>query len=198
MGGNTCARGSTSWNFFVKTPFAAIVSVLLFFPAIGVVQAAPAAAPAAVEATRQMLDAMHVRALMAQSMKQAEELMPAQMRETVSRMLQADATMNNEQKTRALQKFDAELPELVAKMHVLFSDPTLVDDMLAEIEPLYANSFTVDELHQLTAFYRSPLGRKMMANMPKLMAQSTEISNRVMMPRIQKLMSQTMQDVVGQ
>ena len=182
----------------MKTPFAAIVSVLLFFPAIGVVQAAPAAAPVAVEATRQMLDAMQVRALMAQSMKQAEELMPAQMRETVSRMLQADATMNNEQKTRALQKFDAELPELVAKMHVLFSDPTLVDDMLAEIEPLYANSFTVDELHQLTAFYRSPLGRKMMANMPKLMAQSTEISNRVMMPRIQKLMSQTMQDVVGQ
>jgi hypothetical protein len=48
----------------------------------------------------------------------------------------------------------------------------------------------VDELRQMTALYRSPLGQKMLATMPQLMAECAEISNRVMMPRVQKTLVQ--------
>jgi hypothetical protein len=82
-------------------------------------------------------------------------------------------------------------------MHALFSDPTLVDDMIAEMVPLYAETYTLDEIRQLTAFYASPLGQKMQANMPALMSRSMEISQRVMMPRIQKAMAQSHQAAAG-
>jgi hypothetical protein len=112
-------------------------------------------------------------------------------------MIQTDPSMSAEQKKQGLEHFEKMMPAMVAQAHAVFSDPALVDQMVAEAVPLYANTYTVDEIRQLSAFYQSPLGRKMLANMPKLMAQSMEISNRVMMPRIQKLMTQTMQDVVG-
>jgi hypothetical protein len=69
--------------------------------------------------------------------------------------------------------------------------------MLAEMVPLYADTYTLDEIRQLSAFYASPLGQKMLANMPKLMSRSMEISNRVMMPRMQKMMAQSAQSIVG-
>jgi hypothetical protein len=81
----------------------------------------------------------------------------------------------------------------VTQSHAVFSDPTLVDDMLAEMVPLYAETYTLDEIRQLTAFYASPLGQKMQANMPALMNRSMEISQRVMMPRVQKAMAASRQ-----
>jgi hypothetical protein len=128
---------------------------------------------------------------MAVSMRQMAQSMPAQMRASVTATINGNPNMTPEQKKEALDRFEKELPALNARTQALFSDPTLVDDMIAEIIPLYAETYTVAELRQLTAFYTSPLGQKMLANTPKLMARSMELGNRVMMPRLQKLMSQS-------
>lgn len=174
----------------------ACATAFLSFPAF--VQAAPASDPATVAATRQMLSAMKVRDLTMQSLRQAEQAMPQQMRAMVTQMIQGDATTTPAQKQQALDKFEKTLPRVSAAVHELLSDPKLVDQMVDEMVPLYADTYTVDEIRQLSAFYQSPLGQKMLANMPKLMAQSMEISNRVMMPRMQKLMTQIMSTVNGQ
>lgn len=42
-------------------------------------------------------------------------------------------------------------------------------------------------MRRLTAFYRSPLGQKMLAAVPKLMAGGVEICNRYTLPRMEKL-----------
>lgn len=182
----------------MKKHAAAIACTLALMSSPLFAQAAPAADPAAVEATKQMLNAMKVRDLTIQSLRQAEQVMPQQMRASVTQMIQGDTTTTPEQKKEALDKFEKTLPSMTAAMHALFSDTKLVDEMVAEMVPLYANTYTVDEIRQLSAFYQSPLGQKMLANMPKLMAQSMEISNRIMMPRMQKLMAQFMRDMAGQ
>lgn len=41
-----------------------------------------------------------------------------------------------------------------------------VADMLKEAPPIYARHFSVDELHDLIAFYRSPTGLKAMHELP--------------------------------
>lgn len=174
----------------------ASAAAFLSFPAF--VQAAPASDPATVAATKQMLSAMKVRDLTMQSLRQAEQAMPQQMRAMVTQTIQSDARLTPAQKQEALQKFEKALPRMNAAVHELLSDTTLVDQMVDEMVPLYADTYTVDEIRQLSAFYQSPLGQKMMANMPKLMARSMEISNRVMMPRMQKLMSQIMSSVADQ
>jgi hypothetical protein len=112
-------------------------------------------------------------------------------------MIDNDATMNADKKAEAHKKLQEALPKLTAQTHSMLTDPSLVDDMLAEMVPLYADTYTLDEIRQLSAFYASPLGQKMLANMPKLMTRSMEISNRVMMPRMQKMMAQSAQSIVG-
>jgi hypothetical protein len=42
-------------------------------------------------------------------------------------------------------------------------------------------------MHQVSAFYKSPVGAKMLASMPQLMQESMLASQKVIMPRIAKM-----------
>jgi hypothetical protein len=77
----------------------------------------------------------------------------------------------------------------------MISDPALLDEIIAEMVPLYANTYSVAEIRQLAAFYQSPVGQKMLASMPKLMSEGLVISNRIIGPRVGKIVAQTMQAI---
>jgi hypothetical protein len=158
---------------------------------------ATSADPAVVEATRQMMASMKMRDVMLASMQQMARQVPAQLKAGLSTTIANNPRMSEQQKAEAQKKLDEALPAITAQMQALLSDPSLVDDMMAEIVPLYAETYTLDEIHQLSAFYASPVGQKMLAKMPTLMTRSMEIGNRVMMPRIQKMMQQTAQTLAG-
>lgn len=153
-------------------------------------QTQPALDPAAVAATRDLLAATNMRATLVATMQQMEQSMPAQIRASAAQAITARPGMSPEQKKQALAKLDADLPALMSRMHGVLSDASLYDEMVNEMIPLYASVYTVDELRQLTAFYQSPLGRKMLASAPALAAKGMEIGQRVMLPRVQKLMSE--------
>jgi hypothetical protein len=53
------------------------------------------------------------------------------------------------------------------------------ENLEGAVTKLYANSFTDDELRQLGAFYRSPLGQKALVKMPEIMRQAAEIGARL-------------------
>ena len=183
----------------MKKSLAAIASAIVVTcsPAAFAATPVPSADPAVVAATKQMLASMKIRDVMTASLKQADQQMPAQMAASLNAAIDGDTTLSADKKAAAHKKLQEALPSLTAQTHALFTDPTLVDDMLAEMVPLYAETYTLDEIHQLSAFYASPLGQKMLANMPTLMSRSMEISQRVMMPRIQKMMAQSAQSIVG-
>jgi hypothetical protein len=157
--------------------------------------AQPALDPATVAAAREMMSAMKIRELMLAGMQQMEQGMPAQLRQTIAAAINVDPSLSAEQKKRALARVERSMPKLMAVIHTSISDPTLLDEMLAELLPVYARHYTTAEIQQLATFYQSPLGQKMLANMPAVMAESMEISNRLMAPRIQKLMTDTMQSL---
>jgi hypothetical protein len=158
-------------------------------------QTVPALDPAVVTAVKEMMAAMKVRDVMAAGMQQMQQTMPQAMRNSTAQMVNGNPTMSAERKQQALAQFEKDWPKVQAEMQALFSDASLLDDMLAEMVPLYASNYSVDEIHQLSAFYQSPVGQKMLATTPKLMGQMMEISNRVIVPRIQKLMAQTAKSV---
>jgi hypothetical protein len=183
----------------MKKQLAAVVSAFAFSCASAFAQAAtiPSADPAVVAATKQMMASMKIRDVMLASMRQAEQQMPAQMKASMAAMIANDANMNAQQKAEAQKKIDEVVPKMAVKLQAVLSDPALIDEMLAEMVPLYAETYTLDEIRQLSAFYASPLGQKMLASMPQLMSRSMEISQRIMMPRIQKLMASSAQDLTG-
>jgi hypothetical protein len=53
------------------------------------------------------------------------------------------------------------------------------NEMLEDAATLYASSFTVDEIHQIDAFYRLPVGQKFLDRSPSLAQQATQIGENV-------------------
>ena len=182
--------------FLAFTAAAAFAGLPAF--ALAAAPAAPAAAgvdPQATVAVKAMLDAMEVRKAMAATFVEMQKAMPGIIRQQAVGLVQADPSFSPEQKKDAVAKIEKMVPGVAQAVGKIFSDPALMDEMVAEIVPLYARHFTTAEIKQLTAFYATPLGRKMMATMPKLSAESMVISQRIVTPRLGKLMQDVMQDV---
>jgi hypothetical protein len=176
----------------VKTYLAAFACAVAFTCLPAGVRAAPAAAavkldPALLQDTRRLMDAMQLRELTMLSMQQTEELIPAQLDAMVRNIVQNDPSFSPAQKQNAMQHIGELTQTFAGQVRGLFADPALVDEMVAEMVPLYAQAYTREEMRQLTTFYRSPLGQKMLAAMPKLMAGGAEVSNRLTLPRMEKL-----------
>jgi uncharacterized protein len=53
------------------------------------------------------------------------------------------------------------------------------NEMLDDAAVAYANSFTVEEIHQIDAFYRLPVGRKLLERAPGLTRQAAQIGEDV-------------------
>lgn len=51
----------------------------------------------------------------------------------------------------------------------------LLDEMLTDMEPMLAETFTEQELQAMVDFYESPIGRSMMAKMPAFAERSTSL-----------------------
>ena len=58
---------------------------------------------------------------------------------------------------------------------------------MKEAPPIYAKHFTVEELHQLAAFYRTPTGAKALHEIPQVMGEMTAL----LVPRLQDVQRQT-------
>lgn len=152
----------------------------------------------AVAATKAMFDAMEMRKNMTAMYAEMQKSMPMMMRQQAVAMIEADPKLDAEQKKAAIAKAEQMLPGVAQAMGKIFNDPTLIDEMLDQMVPLYTNNYSVDEIKQLTVFYKSPVGRKMMALSPRLAAEGMAIGQRIMNPRLGKLMQDTMQELQKQ
>ena len=158
--------------------------------------AAPAAAPvdpAALKASQELFEAMNYRVMMGNMMTQMSQSMGQSMRSAAQAAVNNNPQLTAEQRTAALAKMETQLPAAISAMQSVISDPGLIDEILAETVPLYARTFTADEIKQITAFYRTPVGAKMLASMPQLMSQGMQMGQQVVMRRIGPLMQKMQQ-----
>ncbi|WP_338771582.1 DUF2059 domain-containing protein [Massilia sp. METH4] len=144
----------------------------------------------ATAAARELLDAMNYRATTTAAMKQMTANMPAMMRGGAEQSIRNNAQLSDKEKAEKLAQVDKMVPQAVAAITKVLEDPKLTDEMMAEVVPLYARHFTADEMKQLAAFYRTPVGRKSLQAMPKLMGEAMQVGQRVIAPRINKVMQE--------
>ena len=155
--------------------------------------AAVAADPAATAAAHELFESMNYRTMMVGAMQQMAQGMGAAMRGGAEAAIKNNSRLSADEKQKALAKMEAELPGAVKAMQDVISDPTLVDDILAETVPLYARTFSAAELKQITAFYRTPVGAKMLASMPKLMGEGMQIGQQIVQRRIGPMLQKMQQ-----
>jgi uncharacterized protein len=72
-----------------------------------------------------------------------------------------------------MKEYDAMVPSFIeaANPHIKEARDNLLE--------FYSDQFTLDELHQLTAFYKSPAGQKMLSTQYNLFLEETGIANRI-------------------
>ena len=90
-----------------------------------------------------------------------------------------------EQKARAEKIDEATIGALRAEFERI--QLAFVGDAMKEAPPIYARHFTIDELHDLTAFYRTPTGAKALHEIPQVMGEMTAL----LVPRLQDVQRQT-------
>ena len=162
--------------------------------AVAVPAAAPALDPATIAAANDLLTAMKYREVMLASFIKLEQDMPAMMTQGVSVALEKDTKHTPEQKQKIQAKAAAEIPAVAKTFGATFRDPKLMDELMAEIVPLYARSFSAEELRQMAAFYRTPAGTKMLFLTPRLGRESLEISQKIVLPKIGAAIGKLMQE----
>jgi len=176
-----------------------IVAALTGASSFALAQSAPVASATSAQsaAVKELLDAMDFRTMMIASFTEMEKALPQMMRDQMAAVMDADPTVGAEEKKAALAKVEQVLPGASQAISSLFKDPALIDEMMAEIAPLYFKNYTVAELHELTAFYRTPLGRKVVALSPRLSTESMAAGQRIVAPRLNGVMQEVMQSAQG-
>jgi hypothetical protein len=144
--------------------------------------------PAALAAARALFESMNYRQSMQQMMERMSQSAMQSMRPMMEAAAGQDKRLSEAQRKMMLDKIDSKLPQLTQLMTEFMGDPALINQMLEAAIPIYARNFTVDELHQLAAFYATPVGKKMMAMMPKLAGESMQTSQQLMAGRMQLMM----------
>jgi uncharacterized protein len=165
--------------------------------AVALMGAAPAFAQAdaaSTAAARELFDSMNYRSVMIDVMKQMTQGLGQSIRAGSEAAIKNDTKLTSDQQREALLKMEAELPAVTSKLQAIMNDPALVDEILAETVPLYARTFNAAELKQMAAFYRTPVGAKMLATMPKLMGEGMQLGQQVVLRRIGPIMQKLQQE----
>lgn len=135
----------------------------------------------------------------------AEELTPARRQEVV-RLIEAmggkDMIMQFvHQNMNTIKKFRPDItpektPLVEREISALVSERIAAPGGLAEqLLPVFAKRFTPQELRELTAFYESPTGRKVVSVMPGAMKEARDVAQRMAIGMIPEL-NQRVTDVL--
>ena len=115
---------------------------------------APAQSPDAVAAAKQLMTTL-------KSADQFKAILPALMRALKPAVVQNRPEVERD--------YDALVPILTETMN------GRVNDLLEKVAAVYAQNFSADELKQLDAFYRGPLGQKFVQKLPAVTQESLAI-----------------------
>jgi hypothetical protein len=88
----------------------------------------------------------------------------------------------------ATTKQKAEYEKIVAdEFSTMFADYP-IEDALRDVVPIYQSHFTESDLQKITAFYSSPVGQKVLKEMPGMMTEAARVSYSRIQPKIQTMM----------
>jgi hypothetical protein len=180
----------------MKKLAAAVLTALAFASPLAMANA-PAAAPSAVDqrtvaAVKDMLESMKYRDTMKALMTELTAQLPQMLQQSVEQELDRQ-NLSDAQRKEVMALIQQKMPELVETVRQSLEDPKLIEEILDRMPALYARYFTTAEIVELARFYKTPLGAKTMQVLPQLTAESMQIGQQVVAPRVQALQQRVMQ-----
>jgi hypothetical protein len=156
----------------------AVILLCIGSATVCMAQQSPADQPATKADIDRYYQAMHVREMMKNMMDGVSKQMRQMMHDQ-------------------LQKVPNLPPDAEEKMNKMYDDMLKnmpLDDILDAMEPVYQKHFTKGDIDSLIAFYSTPVGQKMLVELPTITQEAMQASSGIM----RKYMDQTMQQVQDQ
>ncbi|HEY9104112.1 DUF2059 domain-containing protein [Chitinimonas sp.] len=145
------------------------------------------------QAIQELIEVMNLKALGPQMLAQISAQSGALMKQGAVAAIEQDKRLNPAQRQAALSKVEQELPEL----EKAFNDSLAKFDMGGLMQEVmygtYSKYFETAEIQDITAFYRSSTGQKMLAKMPQIMQESMQISMARMGPVVNDMVQKTLE-----
>lgn len=149
------------------------------------------AAPPSEAAVRELMEVTNARAGMAASMQNMSKALPQVLRMRADAVVRNNPKLNDDQRKAELANVERRMPAITAALQQELNDPKLVDDLMKEVMPLYARHFSADDVKALTAFYRSPAGKKSLEVMPQLIGESGQAAQKLVQERAKRIIEKT-------
>lgn len=162
---------------------AVLLTATLAAPA-GFAQTTAAVDPAFAAAVRSLLETTNFEKTHRETMASLSLQLPEIIISSSSQAIRADGSMSAEERAEALAQVQQLAPEISAAVLSLLSEPKLMDELKAEMPALYARHFTLAEIREIERFYKTPAGAKVMQVTPQLTAESMQLVQRLVMPRM--------------
>jgi uncharacterized protein len=149
------------------------------------------AAPASEASIRELMETTGARANMAMSLQNLAKALPQILRARAEAMVRNNPKFNDEQRKAEMANVERRMPIITTALQKDLNDPKLVDELYNQVVPLYARHFTQEDVKALTAFYKSPTGKKSLEVMPVLMGESAQAAQKLVQERAKRIVEQT-------
>jgi hypothetical protein len=114
------------------------------------------------------------------------------MYETVIRQLEINQTLTPEQKQRVLQNIGPSFDASIKESQGLVTEPKVIDETMEKAIAIYASHFTVQELKDVNAFYKTPTGQKSINAMQQSNLETFQAATQVFSPKVAAVMEKMM------
>ena len=148
-------------------------------------------------AVKELLDAMNFKQMLAQM----SGPMMQQMGQMFDQMIEASPSsrkLSPEQKDAARKAAQESSAKSAKAMTELYNDPVVIQGFEDVMARAYAKNFTTAEIKATTAFYVSPVGKKALTIMPKMMQETMPEIMAVIAPKMSAIMETATKDVASQ
>ncbi len=162
--------------------------------------AAPAApvtvTPEARAAIKELIETMKMRENMAKAFQLMGQNLPLQMAQAMNAQIENNASLSQEQKQKVRAGMNQPFENAVKEAQAIINDPKNVDESIERMYPIYAKYYTADEVRQITAFYKTPVGAKTLSVTPQLINESMQAGFSIFQPRVNAVMEKTIKKEV--
>ncbi len=152
--------------------------------------------PEARAAIKDLIETMKMRENMAKAFQLMGQNLPPQMAQAMNASIENNASLTPEQKQKVRANMNQPFEIAVKEAAAIVNDPKVVDESVERLYPIYAKYYTPDEVRQITAFYKTPVGTKALSVTPQIISESMQAGFSVFQPRVVALMEKTVKTQV--
>lgn len=159
--------------------------------------AAQTLSPEHAAALEDYLTTVRYSAMVSSSIRSMNDYFRANLPEMLGRSIDGQASLSPDEKLAAKSELPRIAEVIARETERYLSDPKLAMEMKNVTMNVMARHFTPDEIREITAFYKTPIGAKVVNEMPQIMTEAMQASMQLTSQRLGSLIENMTREMLA-